>query len=99
VNVPPLEPSLNVTVAVGVDFVPVDVSATVAVYVIVLLKGEIDGFGPMVVLVVRPLTTNNDMPRLVWCVLSPPYDSVIVTKPAVDGGLYTAVHEPADRVQ
>ncbi len=72
VNVPPLEPSVNVTVPVGVEAVPVAVSATVAVYVIVLPTATADGFGVMVVLVLRAVTCNDDMPELAVCALSPP---------------------------
>jgi hypothetical protein len=72
VNVPPLEPSLNVTVPFGVDAVPVDVSATVAVYVIVFPTTTVDGLGVMVVLVSILVTCNEDMPELPECVPSPP---------------------------
>ncbi len=64
VNVPPLEPSLNVTVPVGVVAVPVDVSATVALYVIVFPATIVDGLGVMVVMVLRGITCNDDVAEL-----------------------------------
>jgi hypothetical protein len=99
VNVPPALPSLNVTVPVGVDAVPVDVSDTVTLYVIGFPATIVDGLGVMVVLVLRAVSCNDDAPKLISCIPSPLYDVVIVKDPVVEGGLYTAVHEPADRVQ
>ncbi len=70
-KLPPAPPSLHATVPVGVVAVPLSISATAALNVIVLPIVTDDGFGVMVVVVLRGPTVNADWPELVACVLSP----------------------------
>ena len=56
-KLPPLPPSLNVTMRVGVDASPMEVSDTVTVYVIVFPIITDDGLGSMIVSEVRTTVT------------------------------------------
>jgi len=69
-KVPPALPSLQLTVPLGVVAVPEEVSATVAVNVIVFPIMTVADPGNTVVLVVRRVTVSVDDPELVKCVAS-----------------------------
>ena len=63
-NEPPAPPSLKETVPVGVVFVPVSLSVTVAVKVMVPDNPIEDGLGVTAVVVVRLFTVKADVPEL-----------------------------------
>ncbi len=69
-KLPPAPPSLHDTVPVGMVG-ELLVSVTFALKVIVFPRATDDGFGVMVVVVLRSLTVNADWPKLKACVLSP----------------------------
>jgi len=83
VHVPP---GVNVTVPVGVLGVPAaDVSATVAVHVVLWPTTIVDGVQLTVVLVLRKLTVMVAEPELAGCAESPLYVPVMVWLPAALG--------------
>ena len=60
------------TLPVGVLFVPVSVSVTVAVHIVPTATSTEDGTQEIAVVVVRVLTVSVVAPLLTACVLSPP---------------------------
>ena len=74
---------VKVTVPVGVVAVPAAVSVTVAVQLVPWLTATDAGVQLTVVLVLRAVTVTLALPLLVACVLSPPYDAVMVCVPVL----------------
>ena len=73
---------VKLTVPVGVDFIPMSTSVTVAVQVVGLLTGSGLGVQLTPVVVVRgAATVRGKVPLLVLCALSPPYEAVMVWVP------------------
>ena len=64
-NIPPLPPSLHVTVPVGRILVPRPGSLTLELNVMAFPRFVVAGLGVTVVLVVRKVTDNDVMPELV----------------------------------
>ena len=71
-NSPPLPPSSHETVPVGITFVPVPGSLTLAENVRAFPIVVVAGLGVIVVVVVRRFTVNDAVPKLPVCALSPP---------------------------
>jgi hypothetical protein len=71
VNVPPALPSFHIMVPEGEDAIPLLVSVTVPVKVIVPPVAIDAGLGVMSTVVVRRLTVSDDVPELATCVESP----------------------------
>ena len=69
---PPLPPSSQVTVPVGMVFVPRPGSLTLALNATGFPRFVVAGLGVMVVVVVRMFTVNDVLPELVEWELSPP---------------------------
>ncbi len=65
VNFPPMLPSFHAKMPVGTDFVPVLVSVTFPLKVIELPIITDDGFGNIVVEVLRNVIVTKDFPELV----------------------------------
>ncbi len=83
-KVPPLAPSLHVTVPVGEVAVPLSLSVTDAVKVMLLPGATEEGFGVTPVVVVLS-TVRAKVPELALFLESPPYEAVIVWVPPDEG--------------
>ena len=87
----PLGLVANVTVPLGDDFAPKSVSLTTAVHVVAWLTTTDAGAHVTLVEVERFVTVTSSLPELVWWVVEPLYEPVIVCVPSPADGVYVTV--------